>query len=401
MTSSSADPAAVAAPEAPAPRRARFDRRLLAIPGFLVLLTVVALAALAVGRYTVPPNEIVRILLSQVFPLDRTWYAQERTVVLDVRLPRVLLSILLGAGLALTGAVMQAVFRNPLASAQVLGVSSGASFGGVLILLAGFGGAALVGGAFLGGVLALVLVVAIARAVPGAPLLMIVLGGTVVGAMFQTMVSFITYIADPYSELPSIVFWLMGSLATATYTKAGTAAIPIVAAGLVVLALRWRLNILAMGDEDATALGLNPARLRNVLLLCVALITAGSVSVAGVIGWVGLVVPHLVRMMVGTDNRMVLPVSALLGAAYLTAIDTLSRTLSTAEIPIGILTAIIGAPFFVVLLIRNRSRLWGADARGWFALLPLFGQGAVDLSRRIGPRRRGRGVRCARAERTR
>ncbi|MEV0362480.1 FecCD family ABC transporter permease [Nocardia fusca] len=364
MTSSSADPAAVAAPEAPAPHHARFDRRLLAIPGFLVLLIVVALAALAVGRYTVPPNEIVRILLSQVFPLDRTWYAQERTVVLDVRLPRVLLSILLGAGLALTGAVMQAVFRNPLASAQVLGVSSGASFGGVLILLAGFGGAALVGGAFLGGVLALVLVVAIARTVPGAPLLMIVLGGTVVGAMFQAMVSFITYIADPYSELPSIVFWLMGSLATAAYTKVGTAAIPIVVAGLVVLALRWRLNILAMGDEDATALGLNPARLRNVLLLCVALITAGSVSVAGVIGWVGLVVPHLVRMMIGTDNRMVLPVSALLGAAYLTAIDTLSRTLSTAEIPIGILTAIIGAPFFVVLLIRNRSRLWGADARG-------------------------------------
>ncbi|WP_416566067.1 FecCD family ABC transporter permease [Nocardia testacea] len=364
MTSSSADQAAVAAPEVPAPRRARFDRRLLAIPGFLILLIVVALAALAVGRYTVPPNEIVRILLGQVFPLEQTWYAQERTVVLDVRLPRVLLSILLGAGLALTGAVMQAVFRNPLASAQVLGVSSGASFGGVLILLAGFGGAALVGGAFLGGVLALVLVVAIARAVPGAPLLMIVLGGTVVGAMFQAMVSFITYIADPYSELPSIVFWLMGSLATATYTKVLTAAIPIVAAGVVVLALRWRLNILAMGDEDATALGLNPARLRNFLLLCVALITAGSVSVAGVIGWVGLVVPHLVRMMVGTDNRMVLPVSALLGAAYLTSIDTLSRTLSTAEIPIGILTAIIGAPFFVMLLIRNRSRLWGADARG-------------------------------------
>nr|WP_101469119.1 iron ABC transporter permease [Nocardia fluminea] len=335
---------------------------MLAVPGFLLLLIVVAVGALAVGRYTVPPNEIVRILGGQVLPIEQTWYPQEATVVLDVRLPRVLLSILLGAGLALTGAVMQAVFRNPLASAQVLGVSSGASFGGVLILLAGFSGAALVGGAFLGGVVALALVIAIARAVPGAPLLMIILGGTVVGAMFQAMVSFITYIADPYSELPSIVFWLMGSLATASYTKVLTAAIPIVAAGLVVLVLRWRLNILAMGDEDATALGLAPQRLRNLLLVCVALITAGSVSVAGVIGWVGLVVPHLVRMMVGTDNRMVLPVSALLGAVYLTLIDTLSRTISTAEIPIGILTAIIGAPFFVALLIRNRTRLWGSDA---------------------------------------
>ncbi|PKV76941.1 FecCD family ABC transporter permease [Nocardia fluminea] len=352
----------VAAPVDPAPPRARFDRRMLAVPGFLLLLIVVAVGALAVGRYTVPPNEIVRILGGQVLPIEQTWYPQEATVVLDVRLPRVLLSILLGAGLALTGAVMQAVFRNPLASAQVLGVSSGASFGGVLILLAGFSGAALVGGAFLGGVVALALVIAIARAVPGAPLLMIILGGTVVGAMFQAMVSFITYIADPYSELPSIVFWLMGSLATASYTKVLTAAIPIVAAGLVVLVLRWRLNILAMGDEDATALGLAPQRLRNLLLVCVALITAGSVSVAGVIGWVGLVVPHLVRMMVGTDNRMVLPVSALLGAVYLTLIDTLSRTISTAEIPIGILTAIIGAPFFVALLIRNRTRLWGSDA---------------------------------------
>ncbi|MEV5647291.1 iron ABC transporter permease [Nocardia sp. NPDC052254] len=357
MTSSSVDTVAD-----PAPRRARFDRRWLAVPGFLVLLIVVAIGALAVGRYTVPPNEIVRILAGQVLPIEHTWYPQEKTVVLDVRLPRVLLSILLGAGLALTGAVMQAVFRNPLASAQMLGVSSGASFGGVLILLAGFGGAALVGGAFLGGVAALVLVVVIARAVPGAPLLMIILGGTVVGAMFQAMVSFITYIADPYSELPSIVFWLMGSLATASYTKVLTAAVPILVAGVVVLALRWRLNILAMGDEDATALGLSPGRLRNLLLVCVALITAGSVSVAGVIGWVGLVVPHLVRMMIGTDNRMVLPVSALLGATYLTLIDTLSRTVTSAEIPIGILTAIIGAPFFVMLLIRNRTRLWGADA---------------------------------------
>ncbi|MGI5219493.1 FecCD family ABC transporter permease [Nocardia sp. CA-290969] len=361
MTSSAVDRAAV--PEVPVSRRRTvFDHTAVPVLGFTAVLVVVALAALAIGRYTVPPNEIVRILLGQFLPLAQTWYPQEQTVILEVRLPRVLLSILLGAGLALTGAVMQAVFRNPLASAQVLGVSSGASFGGVLVLLAGFGGAALVGGAFAGGVLALALVVAIARAVPGAPLLMIILGGTVVGAMFQAMVSFITYIADPYSELPSIVFWLMGSLATASYTKVLTAAVPILLAGVVVLALRWRLNILAMGDEDATALGIEPRRMRTLLLVCVALITAGSVSVAGVIGWVGLVVPHLVRMLVGTDNRRVLPVSALLGAAYLTAIDTLSRSLTTAEIPIGILTAIIGAPFFVILLIRNRSRLWGSDA---------------------------------------
>lgn len=334
----------------------------LSIAAFSVLLVVVAVIALAVGRYTVPPNEVVRILLGEFLPIRETWFPKERTAVLDIRLPRVLMAIIIGAGLALTGAVMQAMFRNPLASAQVLGVSSGAAFGGVLVLLTGLGGAVLVGGAFLGGVAALILVLAIARAVPGAPLLMIILGGTVVGAMFQAMVSFITYIADPYSDLPAIVFWLMGSLATASYSKVLIAAVPIVIAGTVMLALRWRLNILAMGDEDAAALGLNPQRLRMVLLVCVALVVAGAVAVSGVIGWVGLVVPHLVRMIVGTDNRLVLPVSALLGASYLTLVDTLSRSLTSAEIPIGILTAIIGAPFFIGLLIRNRSRLWGSDA---------------------------------------
>lgn len=300
------------------------------------------------------------MLLGQVFPLERTWYAKEESVVLDVRLPRVLLAMLIGAGLSMTGAVMQAVFRNPLASAQILGVSSGAAFGGVLTLLFGLGSFALVSGAFFGGIAALVLVLAIARTVPGAPLLMIILGGTVVGAMFQAMVSFITYIADPYQDLPTIIFWLMGSLATASFGKVVIAAVPVLPAVAIMLALRWRVNILSMGDEDAMAIGVRPERIRMVLLLCVALVTAGAVSVAGVVSWVGLVVPHLVRMVVGMDNRRVLPISALVGAAYLVVIDTLSRTISPAEIPIGILTAIIGAPFFVGLLITNRKRLWGS-----------------------------------------
>lgn len=340
----------------------RRRRPWIALTGFALLLIAVSVVALAVGRYTVPPNEVLRILLGQILPLRKTWFPQEYTVVVDVRLPRVLLAIIVGAGLALTGAVTQAVFRNPLASADILGVSSGASFGGALILMTGVGGATLVGGAFLGGVLALVIVLAIARAIPGGSLLMIILGGIVVGAMFNAMVSFITYTADPYSELPSIVFWLMGSLATASYAKVAIALVPIALSGVVVVALRWRLNILAMGDEDAASLGINPRRLRLVLLACVALMTAGAVAVSGVIGWVGLVVPHLVRMVVGTDNRVVLPASCLLGAGYLVLIDTLSRSVSSAELPLGILTALIGAPFFVLLLLRNRSTIWGAHA---------------------------------------
>ncbi|MEB4613593.1 FecCD family ABC transporter permease, partial [Leucobacter sp. M11] len=219
--------------------------------GLLVLALIgTALFALSAGRFHVPAVEVARILGSLALPLEGSWTDQQATVVLDVRLPRLLLAMLVGAGLALSGAAMQAVFRNPLASAQVLGVSAGASFGGVLMILAGLGGAFLVGGAFLGGLTALALVLVIARVTPGSPLLMVILAGTVIGAMFNAFVSMLTYVADPNGELPSIVFWLMGSIATASYPKLLLAAVPIVAASGVILALRWRVNILSMGDDD-------------------------------------------------------------------------------------------------------------------------------------------------------
>ncbi|WTX67324.1 iron ABC transporter permease [Streptomyces halstedii] len=325
----------------------------------LLLITVVtALAALALGRYVVPPNEVLRLLVGQVLPLDRTWTPAEESVVLDVRLPRVLLSLLVGGGLALGGAALQGVFRNPLVSPDVIGVSSGASFGGVLGLLLGLGSAAVVGGAFAFGLVALVTVLLIGRLNSGSPILMIVLGGTVTGAFFTALVSFVKYLADPESQLPSIVFWLLGSLATATYAKALTAAVPVLVGATVVLALRWRLNVLSLGDEDATALGVPPRSTRVLLLTAVALMTAGAVAVAGLVGWVGLVVPHLARLWTGSDHRVQLPAAFLIGGAYLTVIDTLSRTVTAAEMPLGILTAVIGAPFFVFLLARSRNRMW-------------------------------------------
>lgn len=356
MASSTAERSAVETPVPP--------RRKPLPPGVVIgILALVCLScmlgALAVGRYMVPLNETVRILFSLLFDLRQTWYDAEYAAVMDVRLPRVLVSCIVGASLALTGATMQAVFQNPLASSQMLGVSAGASLGGVLAILLGLGSVMLVAGSFIGGVLALVIVLGIARLSPGAPLLVIVLAGLVVGAMFNAFVSFITYVADPYDTLPSIVFWLMGSLASTDMTKVLIALIPALLGGTVVMMLRWRLNILALGDEDARSLGGDPRWLRTLLLGVVALMTAGAVAVGGVIGWVGLVIPHLARMLVGSDNRSVVPASALLGAAYLTLIDTLSRTITDAELPIGILTAIIGAPFFVLLLIRNRKQLWG------------------------------------------
>ncbi|MBM7278597.1 iron ABC transporter permease [Gordonia rubripertincta] len=263
--------------------------------------------------------------------------------------------MLVGGGLALGGAALQAAFRNPLVSPQILGVFSGASFGGVLALIFGLGSAFLVGGAFLFGLVALGMVLLIGRTRAGGPILTIVHGGVVTSAFFSALVSFITYVADPYTTLPSIVFWLMGSLATADMGKVLIAAIPILIGTTVLIGLRWRINILSLGDDDATALGLNPGRLRAVLLTMVAFMTAGAVAVSGVIGWVG-VVPHMARLWVGPDHRISMPTTFVLGAAYLTIIDTLSRTISAGEIPLGILTAIIGAPVFVLLLSNSRRQ---------------------------------------------
>lgn len=341
-------------PLPPEPGRRRVPR--LALLAAATLL--IALAALALGRFVVPPNEMLRLLLGQVLPLDRTWTPAEETVVLDVRLPRVLLSLLVGGGLALGGAALQGVFRNPLVSPDVIGVSSGASFGGVLGLLLGAGSASVVGGAFAFGLAALGAVLLIGRLNSGNPVLMIVLGGTVTGAFFTALVSFLKYVADPESQLPSIVFWLLGSLATASYAKVVTAAVPILLGTAVVLALRWRLNVLSLGDDDAAALGVPPRTTRLLLLTAVALMTAGSVAVAGLVGWVGLVVPHLARLWTGSDHRAQLPAAFLIGGAYLTLIDTLSRTITAAEMPLGILTAVIGAPFFIGLLARSRNRMW-------------------------------------------
>ncbi|MGV0835817.1 FecCD family ABC transporter permease [Mycolicibacterium thermoresistibile] len=340
------------------PQRSAHIRRrtaLFIIPVGLVLVTVVALA---VGRYSVSPDQVVRILIGQLLPLEQTWTATEAAVVLNVRLPRILLAVLVGAGLAACGATLQAVFANPIVSPQILGVSSGASFGGALAIVLGLGSAALVLGSFMFGLVALIAVFTISRVRGNAPPLTIVLSGIVVGAFFAALVSLLTYLADPYGELQSLIFWLLGSLATASYSKVLIAAVPVLLGVVIICVLRWRINVLSLGDDDAAALGLRPGRLRWLLLTTVAAIVAGAVAVSGVIGWVGLVVPHLARLWVGPDHRVLIPVSIGLGAAYLAVIDTVTRTLGVAEIPLGVLTAIIGAPVFLILLRRSRQRMW-------------------------------------------
>ncbi|MCY0906453.1 FecCD family ABC transporter permease [Arthrobacter sp. H14-L1] len=323
-----------------------------------ILLLALALLALTVGRYHVPFWHVVQILASRLLPLDTPMNSSEETVVLLVRLPRVLLALLVGGGLAMGGAALQAIFRNPLVSPEIIGVSAGASFGGAMALLFGLGSLLLVGGSFVFGLAALGLLFLIVSGRGGTPMLMIVLGGVVVGSFFSALVALITYSADPFTTLPAIVFWLLGSVATANYAKVLIAVIPILAGTGVLLALRWRINVLSLGDEDAAALGLRPRSLRVVVLIAVALIVAGAVAVSGVISWVGLVIPHLARIWVGPDHRVLLPVCFLLGGCYLTAVDSVARTATAGEIPLGVLTALIGAPVFFLLLRHNRDRIW-------------------------------------------
>ncbi len=322
--------------------------------GVALLVTIVV--AVSLGRYTVSVPHVLQILASGLLPDDGVTET-ERTVVELVRLPRVILGALVGGGLGIAGAALQATFRNPLVSPDIIGVSAGASFGGAVALLLGLGTGFLVGGAFVFGLVALGLLFAL-TAGRASSMLMVVLGGVVLGSFFAALVGLVQYFADPYSSLPAIVFWLLGSLATATWAKVLVAMVPILIGTAVVLLLRWRLNVLSLGDEEASSLGLRPSRLRWAFLLSCALIVAGAVAVSGAVGWVGLVIPHLARMWVGPDHRFLLPVSFLLGATYLILIDTVARTVTAGEIPLGVLTALLGAPVFFFLLRRNRDRIW-------------------------------------------
>ncbi len=321
-------------------------------PALSLLLAVTLMVSLASGRFSIPAGGVLRILANAVVPLDHTWSVAQETVVLAVRLPRAILTGVAGAVLGLAGAALQGVFRNPLVGPQTIGISSGAALGGVLaILFTGFG-PAVVGASFVGAAASLAVVVLISRSAGSFAVLTLVLAGVVVGAFAAALVSLATFYADPETKLPGIVFWLMGSFAAGDWPKVAVLVICSVPPAAVLIGMRWRINVLSLGDEDAAALGVRVARDRLVVLASVCLIVAAQVAVSGVVAWVGLVMPHIARMIVGPDHRRMLPMAGLLGAAYLMAMDTLSRTLTPAELPVGIMTALLGAPVFAVLLAR-------------------------------------------------
>lgn len=324
--------------------------------GLMVLVLIAAmLFAIGAGRFSVDLARIAEILLAAILNPNAVPTEMDERIVLLVRLPRVLLAALSGAALAVGGAALQGVFRNPLVSPQVLGISQGAAFGGALAILFGYSGVVLLGMAFILGLSALVLVGLLARINGRTEVITVILAGMIVGALFAALVSVVQFIADPNTSLPAIVYWLMGSFSTATWPRLWLA-VPGMGLGLfAVWLLRYRLNLLALEEQEARSLGVNPDRERWYIFIAISLMTGTSVAVAGIIGWIGLVVPHAARILVGEDHRALIPASALLGAAYLTLIDTMARTLTAAEIPLGVLTALVGAPVFGYLLRRHFS----------------------------------------------
>jgi len=319
-----------------------------------LLLGVIATVALMLGQLQIPPGTVIEILASRVLPIQRTWEPTLESVLFDVRLPRLLAGVLVGAGLSISGAAFQGLFRNPLVSPHILGVSAGAGLGAALAILFFSSILAIQAFSFVFGLAAVLMTCGLARVYRTTPVLMLVLSGIIIGALFSACTSLLKYIADPLNNMPSIVFWLLGSLNNASNKDMAVVG-PVILAGIVILLLiRWRINLLAMGEEDARALGVDTRRLTVIIIICATLISAASVSISGIIGWIGLVIPHIGRLLVGPDNKYLLPVVVLVGASYLVAVDTIARTAIESEIPIGILTAMVGAPIFAYLLKKSR-----------------------------------------------
>jgi iron complex transport system permease protein len=325
---------------------------------FLLLVPVIVfLISLSVGRYSISLDTLLKVIAARLDLITYEHPTTLDTVVFEVRLPRVIASLLVGAALSIAGAVYQGMFRNPMVSPDILGASAGAGFGAALAILAGFSIWGVQTSSFAFGLLAVGLTYLISSAISreNNSTLVMVLTGMVVSTLFQALISLTKYVADPYSKLPAITFWLMGGLTTVANSDLWTLFIPIFIGMVPLFLIRWQMNVLSFGEEEAKAMGVNTKTLRVVIIICSTLMTAASVALAGLIGWVGLVIPHMARMITGPNYKKLLPVCLIVGSAYMAIVDDLARNLFAAEIPLGILTAIIGAPFFVYLLLKGRQ----------------------------------------------
>ena len=339
-------------------RRAR-----IILPLLRLALLLVAIGSLVVGRYSISIPQLLSTLgslpetISKIIHEGTDSLSNEERVLFMMRMPRILGALLIGGALGVAGAAFQGMFRNPMVSPDLLGASAGAGFGAAWAMLLSAPVVVVTGSAFCGGLVAVFLTYLISLSVgKGTPgITVLVLAGVVISALFQSCISITKLVADPYSQLPGITFFLMGGLSAVTWRDVATLTVPIAIGVVALYLLRWRINLLALKDDEAQSLGMNTNRIRGIVIICATLITAVSVAIGGIIAWVGLVIPHFMRMLVGPDHRWLLPASFLGGATYLILMDDIARGLFAMEIPIGLLTALIGAPVFILLLLRYKG----------------------------------------------
>ena len=323
-----------------------------------ILLVACMLVSAASGRFPISIHNLLATLFPWLLKVDGGQdIGTLNTVVFNVRLPRLFAAVIVGGALSMSGAAYQGIFRNPMVSPDILGAAAGAGFGSAIGILLSFSYFWIQVVSFAFGLLAvgITYLVSLRFGRNNNPTLVLVLTGIVVATLFTSFISLTKYLSDPYSKLPAITFWLMGSLASVTMVDVKMLILPVFLAGVPLMMLRWRLNVLSFGDEEARALGVNTAKLRLWIIICATLMTASSVSISGLVGWVGLVIPHLARMITGPDHKTVLPVSLLLGALYLLIVDNIARNAFALEIPLGVLTSIIGAPFFIYLMLYGKK----------------------------------------------
>lgn len=333
---------------------------------FILLILAAAfcvIASFTVGRFSMSINDLVLLLynvvlfhLSPFFPVTGTWDDTVYSVVFNIRLPRILAALLVGAALSTAGAAYQGMFQNPLVSPDILGASAGAGFGAGLAIYFYLGTGAITIFAFAGGLVAVGTAYAVSRLTKGSATLSMVLAGILVGSLFAASTSYIKLVADTNDQLPAITYWLMGSLSGATMEDVYFAGAVIIIGLIPLFLLRWRMNVLTLGEDEAKSMGINTNLLRLVVIICATLITAVAVSISGIIGWVGLVIPHFCRMIFGYDYQRIIPAAIVMGGGFLLLVDNFARTIATTEVPLGILTAFVGAPIFAYLLMMGGKR---------------------------------------------
>ena len=328
----------------------------------IIILIVAVIFAVCVGKYPVSPGESIRVLLCEVLGIDGTSLGTEysemtKNVVMGLRIPRIFANVLCGMALAMSGTVYQGIFKNPLVSPDFLGVSSGACIGAAIAILLSLSGIALQGFAFLGGIIAVAVTVFIPKVMRSNSNIMLVLSGIIVGGAMSSILGFIKYVADPATELAAITYWTMGSFSYVTIDNILSILPTMVIPAIILMAISWWIDVMSLGESEAKTLGANIVLIRNIAIACATLMTASSVCLSGTIGWVGLVIPHFARMIVGPSNTKLIPASALIGGIFMLLVDTATRTIGVAEMPVSILTGIIGAPFYAALLYKQRKTI--------------------------------------------